>query len=108
MVAKQMIRINGIEYPSRMTMGAMMEFRRLTGKEVTEMQGSDLSLALTLLYCCVLSASRADGITLPFASAIEMADFMEADDFASWQNNQFSAPVAPAGEAAGNNGKKKG
>lgn len=107
MTAKQTIRINGIEYPSRMTMGAMMEFRRLTGKEVTEMQGTDLSLALTLLYCCVLSASRADGITLPFNSAVEMADFMDANDFAAWQNGQFTTGTSGQEEGESGDVKKK-
>lgn len=104
---KQTIRINGIDYPARMTMGAMMEFRQLTGKEVTEMQGADLSLAVTLLYCCIHSAARADGIPVPFASPVEMADFMDADDFAAWQGDQFSAAPAAAGEKAAGNGKKK-
>lgn len=90
MTKKQTIRINGVEYPARMTMGAMMEFRQLTGREVTEMQGTDLSQALTLLYCCVISASRADGVSVAFASPVEMADYMDADDFAAWQNDQFS------------------
>lgn len=107
MKKKQTIRINGISYPARMTMGAMMEFRQLTGKEVTEMQGADLSLAVTLLYCCIHSAARADGISVPFASPVEMADFMDADDFASWQNDQFTAAPPSAGEAPGDDVKKK-
>jgi len=73
-----------------MTMGAMMEFKERTGKEVTELQGGDISLAVTLLFCCVVSACRADGIPVPFHSPVEMADCMDADDFASWQNNQFA------------------
>lgn len=107
MTKKQTIRINGVEYPARMTMGAMMEFRQLTGKEVTEMQGTDLSLALTLLYCCIHSAARADGISVPFASPMEMADYMNADDFAAWQNDQFSVGSAPGGEGSSDEEKKK-
>ena len=104
---KQTIRINGIEYPARMTMGAMMEFRQLTGKEVTEMQGADLSLAITLLYCCIHSAARADGISVPFASPMEMADFMDADDFAAWQNDQFSVGPSAGNDTAADDVKKK-
>lgn len=87
---KSVIKINGVAYPSRMTMGAMMEFKERTGKEVTELQGGDISLAVTLLFCCIVSACRADGIPVPFQSPVEMADCMDADDFASWQSDQFT------------------
>lgn len=108
---KQTIRINGGEYPSRMTMGAMMEFKERTGREITELQGADLSLALTLLYCCIVSASRADGIPVAFASPMEMADYMDANDFAAWQNDQFSVGSPSAGgeadSAEGSNPQQK-
>lgn len=97
---KQMIRINGVAYPSRMTMGAMMEFKERTGREITEMQGADLSMALTLLYCCIVSASRADGVPVAFASPMEMADYMDANDFAAWQNDQFSVGSPSAADGA--------
>lgn len=96
---KNVITIAGVDYPSRMTMGAMMEFKELTGKELTELQGGDLSLAVTLLFCCVVSACRADRRELPFSTPKEMADLMDADDFAAWQNAQFAAPAAHTADA---------
>ena len=50
------VRINGRVYPCRMTMGAMLRYRRLTGKEVSEMEGGSVSELATLLYCCTASA----------------------------------------------------
>lgn len=101
---KSVMRINGVEYPSRMTMGAMMQFKELTGREVTELQGGDITLAVTLLYCCIVSACRVEGIPVPFHSPMEMADWMDADDFASWQNDQFTPA---SGEEPGTDEEKK-
>ena len=56
------VRINGRVYPCRMTMGAMLRYRRLTGKEVSEMEGGSVSELATLLYCCTASACSADGV----------------------------------------------
>ena len=56
------VRINGKVYPCRMTMGAMLRYRRLTGKEVSEMEGGSVSELATLLYCCTASACSADGV----------------------------------------------
>lgn len=83
------ITIHDVQYPARMTMGAMMEFKDRTGKEVTELQGADITLAVTLLFCCVASSCRADNVSFPFASPTEMADWMDAEDFAAWQGEQF-------------------
>ncbi len=88
---KSVITINGVQYPSRFTMGAMLEFKQQTGKEVTELQGNDISLAVALLFCCITSACRIDGVQFPYSTPIEMADHMDADEFANWQNDEFSA-----------------
>ena len=56
------VRINDRVYPCRMTMGAMLRYRRLTGKEVSEMEGGSVSELATLLYCCTASACSADGV----------------------------------------------
>ena len=59
------------EYPSRVTMGAMIDFKHETGKDVNEI-GADIEQLTMFMYCCVRSACRADGINL--------------DDFTSFQN----------------------
>lgn len=56
------VRIGDTAYPCRMTMGAMLRYRRLTGKEVSEMESGSASELATLLYCCTASACSADGI----------------------------------------------
>lgn len=62
---KKTIEICGKEYPCRMTMGAMRRFRRMAGKEVSDI-GGDLSEVGTLMYCCTASACHADGVELPY------------------------------------------
>ena len=57
------ITINGKSYPCRQTMGAMLRFKRETGKEVTDMDGGSLTDVCTFLWCCIVSACKADGIT---------------------------------------------
>lgn len=49
------------KYPMRMTMGAMLRFKRETDRDVSEI-GTDVSLMVTFLFCCVASACNADGV----------------------------------------------
>lgn len=49
------------EYPSRVTMGAMIDFKRETGRDVNEI-GADVEQLTMFMYCCVRSACRADKI----------------------------------------------
>jgi hypothetical protein len=78
------IRIGGKEYPLRMTMGALIGYKQETGREVSELSDGGLEDVLTFLWCCVRSACRADGVDFEL-SREEMADRMEAEDFAGWQ-----------------------
>lgn len=61
--------IDGTSYPCRLTMGAMLRFKRETGKEVAQMEDGNVSDLLTLLWCCVASASSAEKI--PFHYGLE-------------------------------------
>ena len=56
------ITINGQAYPCRQTMGAMLRFRRETGREVTQMGADALSDMAVYLWCCVRSACQVDGV----------------------------------------------
>ena len=62
-MAKIEVTINGTAYPCRPTMGAMLRFKKETGKEVTEITSN----SLTDLCFCVRSRWRgfqnvADGV----------------------------------------------
>ena len=93
------IRIAGKDYPCMMTRGAMLRFKEQTGREVTEVKGESFTDALTLLWCCVASACKREGV--PFdLSLMEMADSITTEDFAAWQGKAFEAVPADAPKAA--------
>ena len=52
---KLMIEIDGVEYPAHNSLGAMLLFKKETGKEVNEING--LSDSIIWLWCCVKSGS---------------------------------------------------
>lgn len=72
------------DYPSRVTMGAIIDFKRETGKDVNEI-GTDIEQLTMFMYCCVRSACRADKVdfTLTFE---EFADGINLEDFTAFQN----------------------
>jgi hypothetical protein len=86
------LKIEGREYPCRVTMGAMMRFKQETGKDIQAMESTDTADVLTFLWCCIVSACRVDGVEFTL-SALDMADRMSAEDFAAWQGDAFESPV---------------
>ena len=71
---KKTIKVKGKELPCRVTMGALLRFKHLTGMEVSELKDSDVEGVLMFVYCCVASACNADGVELG----------MDAETFADW------------------------
>lgn len=77
------ISVGGRELPCRLTMGAMLLFKRQTGKDLNQIQGEDLEAMLTLLWCCVKSACRAEGVE--FDVDFEMfCDMITPEEMALW------------------------
>lgn len=80
---KVTVNINGTDYPCRPTMGAMLRFKKETGKEVTELENGSFSDLCAYLYCCVASASSADKV--PFnMSLMDFADALSPEDMTAW------------------------
>ena len=91
------VTINGKVYPCRPTMGAMLRFKKETGKEVTEITTDNFSDLCTYLYCCVASASAADKV--PFDMPLmDFADALSAEDMENWAK-AMQAGAAKNGEA---------
>lgn len=72
------------EYPSRVTMGAMIDFKRETGKDVNEI-GADIEQLTMFMYCCVRSACRADKMDFQLTFE-QFADGINLEDFTAFQN----------------------
>ena len=81
-MAKVEITVNGKAFPCRQTMGAMLRFKRETGREVTDIKG-DLSDYCTYLWCCVASASHADGLDFDLP-LMDFADSIAPEDIQAW------------------------
>lgn len=56
------VRIDGKEYPCRVTMGAMVRFKRKTGFDVSKLDPTDMEGLMAFIWCCVVSACRADSV----------------------------------------------
>lgn len=82
-MAKVEITINGVAYPCRQTMGAMLRFKQETGKEATEINPGSFSDLCTYLWCCVKSASKADGIDFNL-SLMDFADNVTPEEATEW------------------------
>ena len=82
-MAKVEITINGVAYPCRQTMGAMLRFKQETGKEATEIDPGSFSDICTYLWCCVKSASKADGIDFNL-SLMDFADNVTPEEATEW------------------------
>ena len=100
-MAKVEIQIEGKALPCRQTMGAMLRFKRETGKEVTEIAQNSISDVCTYLWCCVVSACKHDGIDFDM-SLIDFADSISSADLMAW-----STQVAAENEANAEQGEKK-
>jgi hypothetical protein len=99
MMNKMTVKIGDKEYPCRMTMGAMLRFKRETGKEIGEIGDADLSLMAILIWCCTVSACRADNV--PFEVGLE--DFCDAIDEQEMMriSGEMTSQAQPADQGAG-------
>ena len=79
------VTINGKEYPCKPTMGAMLRFKEQTGREVTQITADSLSDVCVYLYCCIVSASKREGVEFNM-SLMDFADSVTTADIDAWQS----------------------
>lgn len=60
------IEIAGKSYPVRATMGALVRFRQMQGKEVSEMDENSSEDVCAYVYCILVSACNADKIDFEY------------------------------------------
>lgn len=68
--------IAGQEYPCRVTMGAMVRFKRQAGYDVSNIEEKAVSDLVLFMWCCVASACKADGVAFDL-SFEDFADRLE-------------------------------
>lgn len=64
-------------------MGAMLRFKKETGKEITDIDPSNFTDLCTFLWCCVVSASKREGIEFNM-SLLDFADNLNPEDMEAW------------------------
>lgn len=91
------IRINDKEYPLYVTMGALLRYKRETGRDAGELKGDSLEDVLMLMWCCVVCASQAHNIEFPldfetFCNSITLEEVKRWRDQAESSGGQKKMP----------------
>ena len=73
------ITVKGKEYPCRVTMGALVRYKKESGNDVSQMTEADIAGMILFVWCCVCAACSADDV--PFGISFEkFADMLEPGD----------------------------
>lgn len=88
------ITIDGEAFPCYQTAGAMLRFKDLTGKEVSEIKARDISDLVKFIWCCVVSACAREKVTFPL-TLMEFADAVTPAQMMEWQriNSEGDTPL---------------
>ena len=73
MVTKPTITIDGKEYPCQRTMGAIFDFKDITGKDVSRMDPEDVTENLTFMWAVIRAACQRVDVEFPYATPRDMA-----------------------------------
>lgn len=79
--------VGGSAYPAYMTNGAMLRFKQQTGRDLAESDGG-FTDTFTLLWCCVASACKREGVAFGM-SLEEFADATDPADIEEWSASMF-------------------
>lgn len=88
--------LQGKEYPCRITLGAMIQFKREVGHDVSQMSGDMEEMAI-FVHCCIARACRADGVAfdMDFDSFV---DALTPADLQAFYTGMEDSPTATDGE----------
>lgn len=71
------VAIKGKSYPFRLTIGAMVAYKKAVGEDFSKFNGEDMEKMLHIIFYGIKSACKADGIEFPFQSPDEIADYID-------------------------------
>lgn len=81
MEKQRTITINGTKYNSELTMGALLDFKRTTGKEISQVDAqTEFTLYFTLLFCVLRMNAVRDKVEFPFKDEIELGMYITLED----------------------------
>lgn len=78
------ITVKSQRYPCYPTAGAMLRFRRKKGKEVNEIDLTDIDDLGTYLYCCAASACRREEVAFEYRDEQDFMDCLMPGDITLW------------------------
>lgn len=73
------IKIQGKEYPVRLTIGAMVAYKRDTGEDFTQFRGDDMEKLGCIIFHAMRTACKSDGVAFPFDKPDDMIDYVDMD-----------------------------
>ena len=94
------ITINGTVLPFVFTMGAIIDFKRLTGKDVDKLPEDDVEGMVALCYCCIKTACRKEGKIFDI-SFQDFADSLSFQEFIAMSNGLVSQQANDADKKKG-------
>lgn len=73
------ITIQGKRFPFRLTIGAMVRYKQITGKDFSEFKG-DMEELGTIIQCGIRSACKAEGVEAPQLKTDELMDYIDLEE----------------------------
>ena len=100
------ITVDGTSYPFVQTMGAMLRFKDMTGKDFSEFDASKTSDTVAWIWCCAVSGSKREGKQFPMTME-EMADMMTVEDMNDCLHSVASGNVSEDGTGSSDEKKSR-
>lgn len=73
------IEIKGVMYPARLTIGAMVQYKRATGEDFTQFKGDDMEKLAMIIFYAARSACKVDGVLFPYENPEEIMDYLDME-----------------------------
>lgn len=77
------IEIDGKSYPCYMTMGALLIYKRMTGKEMSKVENPNVEDTMEIIYSIVKAASQANDIEFPYSDVVDFACHLTPEQVSS-------------------------
>lgn len=90
---KNVITLGGVEYPCRLTLGAIKAFKEQTGKELTDI-GNDMVALGTLIYIAATKSGLKEKKPFPWQTPDDLMDDITLQDMPALVEQLFGTQTA--------------
>lgn len=95
---KNVITLGGVEYPCRLTLGAIKAFKEQTGMELTDI-GNDMVALGTLIHIAASKSGLKEKMPFPWQTPDELMDDIALEDMPALVEQLFGTQTADAPDA---------